>query len=168
MALLPILGYPDPRLRETGAPVTKFDRELRTLIDDMFETMYDAPGIGLAATQVGMALQLAVMDCSEARDHKQVLINPELIETGAVEEMEEGCLSIPEVYATVKRYTHLTVRAQDGNGKHYELSANGLLAQCVQHEIDHLNGKLFVDYLSRLKRERIRKKLLKAQRHNAA
>lgn len=167
MALLPILEYPDPRLRQIGKPVTDFDSNLHRLIDDMFETMYDAPGAGLAATQVGVPLQLAVMDCSDARDEKRVMINPELISTDKLEEVEEGCLSVPDIYATVKRYTQLTVRAQDADGNSYELPAEGLLAQCVQHEIDHLNGKLFVDYLSRLKRERIRKKLLKAQRRSA-
>ncbi|HEU0198451.1 MAG TPA: peptide deformylase, partial [Nevskiaceae bacterium] len=161
MALLTILQHPDPRLREHGAPVTTFDAKLHTLIDDLFETMYDAPGVGLAATQVGVPLQLSVLDCSDGRNERRVLINPKILAEDDLVEMEEGCLSVQDVQERVKRYNHITVRAQDGEGKPYEITAEGLLAQCLQHEIDHLNGKLFVDYLSRLKRERIKKKLLK-------
>ncbi|TAM10593.1 MAG: peptide deformylase [Nevskiaceae bacterium] len=161
MALLPILQLPDPRLRERGARVETFDEKLHALIADMFETMYAAPGIGLAATQVGVSLQLAVMDCSEAHNEQRVLINPEVLAEDDLEEMEEGCLSIPDVQEKVRRYNHITVRAQDAAGQSYEIKAEGLLAQCLQHEIDHLNGKLFVDYLSRLKRDRIKKKMVK-------
>lgn len=161
MALLPILQHPDPRLRERGKRVEVFDAKLQALIADMFETMYAAPGVGLAATQIGVPLQLAVLDCSEAHDGKRVLINPRVLAEDDIEEMEEGCLSIPDIQEKVRRYNHVTVRAQGADGKPYELKAEGLLAQCLQHEIDHLNGKLFVDYLSRLKRERIRKKMVK-------
>lgn len=164
MALLPILKHPDARLREHGKPIETFDAELGKLIKDMFETMYDAPGVGLAATQVGVPLRLAVMDCSESRDERRVMINPEIVAREDLVEFEEGCLSVPDVQDRVKRYNRVTLRARDGDGKPYEIEAEGLLAQCIQHEIDHLDGKLYIDYLSRLKRERIRKKLLKLQR----
>ncbi|WP_020650994.1 peptide deformylase [Solimonas variicoloris] len=166
MSLLTILHHPDPRLRQKAQPVTVFDAALQTLIDDMFETMYDAPGVGLAATQVGLALRLAVMDCSEDKDKPQpmVIINPEILDPDDRVEMEEGCLSVPGIADKVQRYNRLTLRAFDRNGQPFELAAEGLLAQAIQHEIDHLDGKLYIDYLSALKRERITKKLAKARR----
>ena len=162
MAVLPILNHPDPRLRKKTPPVQKFDSALQKLIDDMFETMYAAPGVGLAANQVGVQLRLAVMDCSDEHDQPLVLINPEVVERSDPQEMEEGCLSVPDIRDKIQRYNKLKVRALDRAGKPYELEAEGLMAQCVQHEIDHLDGKLYIDYLSSLKRERIKKKLLKA------
>ncbi|MEE9422517.1 MAG: peptide deformylase [Gammaproteobacteria bacterium] len=165
MAILNILYFPDPRLRKVAKPVERVDDALRTLIDDMFETMYDAPGIGLAATQVNIHKRLIVIDISEEKDQPVVLINPELIEKDGIEEMEEGCLSVPGVFESVQRAEHIKVRALDRQGEAIELSVDGLLAICIQHEIDHLDGKLFVDYLSQLKRTRIRKKLEKQQRH---
>ncbi|HEX7381997.1 MAG TPA: peptide deformylase [Nevskiaceae bacterium] len=164
MALLTILQLPDQRLRGHASAVTAFDAKLRKLVDDMFETMYDAPGVGLAAPQVGIGMRLAVMDCSEQRNERHVMINPELIERADPLEVDEGCLSVPEVQAQVPRFGRVTVRAFGVDGKPFELSAEGLLAQCVQHEMDHLDGKLFIDYLSRLKRERIRKRIRKQQR----
>lgn len=162
MAVLPILSHPDPRLRKKTPPVQKFDAALQKLIDDLFETMYAAPGVGLAANQVGVQLRLAVMDCSDEHNQPLVLINPEVFETSDRQEMEEGCLSVPDIRDKVQRYNRLKVRALDREGKPFELEAEGLMAQCVQHEIDHLDGKLYIDYLSSLKRERIKKKLLKA------
>ena len=162
MALLTILHHPDPRLRKKTPPVQKFDRDLQKLIDDMFETMYAAPGVGLAANQVGINLRLAVMDCSDEHDQPLVLINPEIVESADRQEMEEGCLSVPDIRDKVQRYNKLRLRALDRHGQPYELEAEGLMAQCVQHEIDHLDGKLYIDYLSSLKRERIKKKLAKA------
>ncbi|SEQ32697.1 peptide deformylase [Solimonas aquatica] len=169
MSLLTILHHPDPRLRQKALPVSVFDDALQKLIDDMFETMYDAPGVGLAATQVGVALRLAVMDCSEDREHPQplVLINPEILNPAERKEMEEGCLSVPGVGEKVQRYSRLTLRALDRQGKPYELVMEGLNAQAVQHEIDHLDGKLYIDYLSSLKRERLQKKLDKLRREDA-
>jgi peptide deformylase len=162
MALLTILHHPDPRLRKKTPPVQKFDQELQRLIDDLFETMYAAPGVGLAANQVGVQLRLAVMDCSDEHDQPLVLINPEIVESADRQEMEEGCLSVPDIRDKVQRYNRLKLRALDRHGQPYELEAEGLMAQCVQHEIDHLDGKLYIDYLSSLKRERIKKKLAKA------
>ena len=162
MAVLTILHAPDPRLRKKTPPVQQFDAALQKLIDDMFETMYDAPGVGLAANQVGVNLRLAVMDCSDEHDQPIVMINPEIIEGGDRQEMEEGCLSVPDIRDKVQRFNKLKVRALDRNGKPFEMEAEGLMAQCVQHEIDHLDGKLYIDYLSSLKRERIKKKLAKA------
>ena len=169
MALLPILQDPDPRLRIKAKPVTEFGSKLQTLIEDMFETMYDAPGVGLAATQVGINLRLAVMDCAkeEGVSEKLVLINPVISEESDQQEMEEGCLSIPEYREKISRYNKLTLSAVDATGTPYTLQAEGLLAQAIQHEIDHLDGKLYVDYLSPLKRERYKKKRDKA-RKNAA
>lgn len=164
MSLLTILHHPDPRLRHKAKPVSAFDKALEKLIEDMFETMYDAPGVGLAATQIGVPLRLSVMDCSESRDQRMVMINPEISACEDLQKMEEGCLSVPDIQDTLKRYSRLHLRALDGQGKAYELDAEGLLAQCVQHETDHLDGKLFVDHLSSLKRDRIRKKLLKQQK----
>ena len=164
MAILKILHHPDPRLRNIGKPVEQFDDDLQTLIDDMFETMYDAPGVGLAATQVGIALRLAVMDCSAEKDSPIVMINPEIIATEAPELIEEGCLSVPGHYDKVQRHGKTTVKALDREGKPFELTGEGLLSQCIQHEIDHLDGKLYIDYLSQLKRNRIRRTLEKQQR----
>jgi peptide deformylase len=163
MALLPILQHPDPRLRQKAPPVTVFDAGLQQLIEDMFETMYDAPGVGLAATQVGVMLRLAVMDCAakDAPPDRRVLINPEILEADERTEMEEGCLSVPDTNEKVPRFNRLRMRALDRDGTPYEIEAEGLLAQAIQHEIDHLDGKLYIDYLSSLKRERINKKLRK-------
>ncbi len=163
MALLEILHFPDPRLRKVAAKVTTFDAELEQFVQDMFATMYDAPGIGLAATQVNRHEQVIVIDVSEEKDSPLCLINPELLEQDGVEEMQEGCLSVPEQFENVKRAERIKVRFQDQFGEQNELETDGLLAVCIQHEMDHLQGKLFVDYLSTLKRNRIRKKLLKAQ-----
>ena len=159
MAKLQILTFPDPRLRKQARPVREVDERIRKLADDMLETMYDAPGIGLAATQVGVDLQVIVVDVSEERNQPLVLINPEVVAAEGEEESEEGCLSVPGFFEKVKRAERVKVKALDRDGQPLELELDGLLAVCVQHEIDHLKGKLFVDYLSRLKRERIRKKL---------
>lgn len=164
MAILEILHFPDTRLREHTEPVTVFDDTLSRFIDDMFETMYDAPGVGLAATQVGDTRRVAVMDCSEDRDERIVMCNPEILWQEDLETVDEGCLSVPEHYDKVKRYARLRFAAQDRNGERYEMDAEGLLAQCVQHELAHLDGGLYIDQLSRLKRERIRRKLAKAAR----
>ncbi len=164
MAILDILHFPDPRLRREAKPVKKVDTAIHRLVDDMFETMYEAPGIGLAAPQVNVAKRIIVIDVSEGRDSPLCLINPEIVEKRGDEEMEEGCLSVPGVYETVRRADWIRVRALDRNGEPFELKTDGLLAVCVQHELDHLEGKLFVDYLSSLKRQRIRKKLEKARR----
>jgi len=165
MAILNILEFPDPRLRTVAKPVEKVDDELRRLIDDMFETMYAAPGIGLAATQVNVHQRLVVMDLSEDKSEPLVFINPEFEAlTEALEPYQEGCLSVPGFYESVDRPQQVRVRALDRDGQPFELVAEGLLAVCIQHECDHLNGKLFVDYLSTLKRDRIRKKLEKQHR----
>jgi peptide deformylase len=164
MALLQILEFPDPRLRTRAQPVTQVDAALRTLIDDMFETMYAAPGIGLAATQVNVAKRVLVIDLSERRDQPLALINPEILERSGIEETEEGCLSVPGYFDKVTRAEKIRVRALDRDGEQIEFEADGLLAVCIQHEIDHLDGKLFVDYLSELKRTRIRKKLEKERK----
>ncbi len=173
MALRTILEFPDPRLRTRAQPVTRFDAGLHRLIDDMLETMYAAPGIGLAATQVDAHLRLIVIDVSETHNEPLVLINPEIIERDGEASTEEGCLSVPGVFDAVKRAARIRVRAQDRNGQVFERDCAELLAVCVQHEMDHLEGKLFVDYLSSLKRDRIRKKLdkerkVRAQRRGAA
>ena len=165
MAMLEILHFPDSRLRTRATPVGVVDDQLRTLVDDMLETMYAAPGIGLAATQVNVHKRVVVIDLSKEQDQPLVLINPEITEKQGVEEMEEGCLSVPGVYERVERADRIRVRALDREGHAFELDADGLLAVCIQHEIDHLDGKLFVDYLSQLKRQRIRKKLEKQRRH---
>lgn len=165
MAILTILQHPDPRLRQKAQPVTVFDAELQRLIDDMFETMYAAPGVGLAATQVGVAKRLAVMDCAEDKAQPQplVIINPEILDPADKQDMEEGCLSVPGVGEKVQRYNRLTLRALDRHGQPFEMLAEGLMAQAVQHEIDHLDGALYLDRLSSLKRERLLKKLRKQQ-----
>jgi peptide deformylase len=168
MTILNILHFPDPRLRNVAQPVEQVDDSVRQLVDDMFETMYAAPGIGLAATQVNTARRIVVIDISEEKDQPLCLINPEILELDGVEEMEEGCLSVPGVYERVQRAEQVKVAALDRTGKPFEMQADGLLAVCIQHEIDHLDGKLFVDYLSQLKRTRIRKKLEKEQRQSPA
>ena len=167
MALRTILEYPDPRLRTRAQPVTQFDAELGKLVDDMFETMYAAPGIGLAATQVDVHKRLVVIDVSKDHDQPLVFINPEILSKEGEEVSEEGCLSVPENFADVKRAAKVRIRAQDRNGKVFERDYDDILAVCIQHEIDHLDGKLFVDYLSDLKRERIRKKLEKDRKERA-
>ena len=168
MAKLTILEFPDPRLRTKAVPVESVDNELRFLIDDMFETMYAAPGIGLAATQVDVHQRLLVTDVSADKSEPHVLINPEIIEKDGITVTEQGCLSVPGYYEEVKRAEHIRVRFLDRNGDEVEMEAEGLLAVCIQHEMDHLDGKLFVDYLSEAKRMRIRKKLVKDQRHRSA
>jgi len=168
MALLDILEFPDPRLRTRAEPVTVFDEKLRTLIDDMFETMYEAAGIGLAATQVDVHRRLLVIDISAEREQPLVFVNPEFaVLDETLEEYDEGCLSVPGFYETVKRPQHVEVKAQDSRGEPFDMDCRGLLAVCVQHEIDHLEGRLFVDYLSSLKRTRIRRKLEKQHRPRA-
>ena len=168
MAILEILEFPDPRLRNTAKPVKQVDDSIRKLVDDMFETMYSAPGIGLAATQVNVHKQVIVIDVSENHDEPLVFINPEIsVLDGPDHQYDEGCLSIPGFYETVTRPEHVTVNALDRNGKLFEIEPPGLLAVCIQHEIDHLHGKLFVDYLSPLKRQRIRKKLEKEHKQRA-
>ncbi|WP_018233244.1 peptide deformylase [Thioalkalivibrio thiocyanodenitrificans] len=164
MAKLEILHFPDPRLRKRAVPVEKVDDDIRRLVDDMLETMYEAPGIGLAATQVNVQRQVIVIDISENRDAPLVLINPEILSREGEEEMEEGCLSVPGYYETVRRADRVRVRALNRDGEVCEMDADGLLAVCIQHEMDHLDGKLFVDYLSPLKRSRIQKKLEKLAR----
>lgn len=164
MALLHILTYPDPRLREKARPVDALDAQVRELIDDMAQTMYAAKGIGLAATQVGVARRVVVMDLSAEHDQLQVLVNPKITARDGVQVCEEGCLSVPEVFEEVERAERITVSYLDRDGQAQQMDADGLLAVCVQHEIDHLDGKLFVDYLSRLKQDRLRKKAGKRQR----
>jgi peptide deformylase len=159
MALLNILHYPDPRLRNRAEPVERVDDEIRRLADDMLETMYDAPGIGLAAIQVGVAKRLIVLDITEERQDPRCLINPVILESSGAEKMDEGCLSVPGIYEPVERAARIRYRALNRDGEEFEDEAEGLLAVCIQHEIDHLDGKLFVDYLTELKRQRIRKKL---------
>ena len=164
MAKLKILEFPDPRLRTKATPVGSVDDALRVLIGDMFETMYDAPGIGLAATQVDVHKRLLVTDVSTDNSEPHVLINPDIFEKDGVIVTDEGCLSVPGYYEEVERAEQIRVRFLDRSGDETEMEADGLLAVCIQHEIDHLDGKLFVDYLSPLKRQRIRKKLEKDQR----
>jgi peptide deformylase len=161
MARLSILEYPDPRLRIRAEPVTKFDTELKTLVADLFDTMYAAPGIGLAATQVNVHKRLLVCDLGVDSKQPYCLINPEIIRAEGTTNAEEGCLSVPEYYDFVDRAAVIRVRAFDPDGKPFELDAEGMLAVCIQHEMDHLDGKLFVDYLSELKRERLKKKAVK-------
>jgi peptide deformylase len=166
MARLDILHYPDARLHTVAKPVVAVDDRIRQLIDDMAETMYAAPGIGLAATQVNVHERVIVIDISETHDELRVFINPELVAQSGREESEEGCLSVPGIFDKVVRAERVTVRALDRDGKSFELEADGLLAVCIQHEMDHLMGKVFVDYLSSLKRNRIRSKLLKQAREH--
>jgi peptide deformylase len=167
MALLNILRYPDARLHKLAAPVTVFDESLKRLVADMAETMYAAPGIGLAATQVDVHKQVIVIDVSERRDSLVVLINPEILDASGVSDIEEGCLSVPGIYDTVERAERVKVRAYDRNGNAFTLEAQGLLAVCIQHEMDHLKGKVFVESLSQLKQQRIRARLAKQLRKTA-
>ena len=167
MPLLNILRYPDARLHKAAAPVTVFDDSLKKLVADMAETMYAAPGIGLAATQVDVHKQVIVVDVSERRDSLVVLVNPEILEANGVSDIEEGCLSVPGIYELVERAERVKVRAFDRNGNAFILEAQGLLAVCIQHEMDHLQGKVFVENLSQLKQQRIRAKLAKQLRKSA-
>ena len=168
MALLPILEFPDPRLRTVAKPVTVFDESLQTLVKDMTETMYAAEGIGLAASQVDVHKRVLVIDVSEEKDSPRTFINPtfEVIEQ-ELQDYDECCLSVPGFYETISRPRRVLIKAQDETGEAFELEADGILAICIQHEIDHLEGKLFVDYISKLKRDRIRGKLEKAHRKSA-
>jgi len=167
MAILQILHYPDPRLRNIAAPVTSVDDEIRQLVDDMLETMYEAPGIGLAATQINVHKRILVADVSDGRNDPVCLINPNIVASSGLDETEEGCLSLPGVYEAVERADQIWVTGLNQFGAMVEFDADGLLAVCLQHEIDHLDGKLFVDYLSQLKRSRIRKKLEKVQKQSS-
>ncbi|OLC66020.1 MAG: peptide deformylase [Betaproteobacteria bacterium 13_1_40CM_4_64_4] len=167
MAMLNILRYPDARLHKLAAPVTVFDEGLKKLVADMAETMYAAPGIGLAATQVDVHKRVIVVDVSERRDSLVVLVNPEIVEATGESDIEEGCLSVPGIYELVPRSERVKVRAHDQNGNAFTLEAQGLLAVCIQHEMDHLQGKVFVEHLSQLKQQRIRAKLAKQLRKSA-
>jgi peptide deformylase len=167
MAILDILHYPDKRLRTVAKPVAEVDAVIKKLVEDMFETMYIAPGIGLAATQVDVHQQVIVIDVSEDKSQPLCLINPEIIAEEGVESCDEGCLSVPDIYETVERCEKVTVKALDQNGDEYTLQADEMLAVCIQHEMDHLKGKLFVDYLSPLKLQRIKKRLLKVKREES-
>ena len=164
MARLPILHYPDTRLRNHAEPVNTVDDAIRRLVDDMFETMYAAPGIGLAAVQVNVAREIIVIDVSEQRNEPLCLINPKILVTRGEQETEEGCLSVPDVYEKVRRPEWIKAQALNRGGEAFELEADGLLAVCIQHELDHLHGKLFIDHLSQLKRQRIRKRAHKQRR----
>lgn len=164
MALLPILHYPDPRLHTVAKPVAVVDERIRNLINDMAETMHAAPGIGLAATQVDVHERVLIIDISDTRDQLLALVNPEIVAASGEAEREEGCLSVPGIFENVTRAERVTVRAQNAQGEHFTLEAEGLLAVCIQHEIDHLEGKVFVEHLSRLKQQRIAAKLKKQQR----
>lgn len=161
MTIRTIVYIPDARLREVSKPIEVFDDALQKLIDDMFETMYSVRGVGLAAPQIGINIRLSVVDCSSDKSQQLVLINPEIVKSGESKEFQEGCLSVPGAYATVTRAGTVTLRAQDRHGEFYEMEAQDLLAECFQHEIDHLNGKVFIDYLSPLKRQIARKKVEK-------
>ncbi len=164
MAKLEILHYPDKRLRTVAEPVDVVDDSIRNLVEDMLETMYAAPGIGLAATQVDVHKRVLVMDLSEDKNDPLCLINPEIIKSEGIEQTEEGCLSVPDIFETVERAERVVVKALDKDGKELTLEADGLLAVCIQHEMDHLEGNLFVDYLSPLKQMRVKKKIQKARR----
>jgi len=168
MAKLTILEFPDPRLRTKAVPVTVFDAALKQLSEDMLETMYEAPGIGLAATQVNVHRQLLVLDVSEEKNQPMVLVNPKITAKEGTQVYQEGCLSVPGIFADVERADRIHVEAQDAEGNALSFDADGLLAVCIQHEMDHLAGKLFVDYLSPLKRELVKKKLEKQRKHAAA
>jgi peptide deformylase len=167
MAILNILRYPDPRLKKRAAAVAKVDDKVRKLVRDMAQTMYAAPGVGLAATQVDVHQRVIVIDLSEKKNELLALINPKIIEREGVSTCEEGCLSVPGIYDTVERSERIRLRALNAEGKEFELGADGLLAVCIQHEMDHLEGKVFVEYLSRLKQTRIRTKMLKQERESA-
>ncbi len=167
MTILDILHYPDKRLRKVAKPVVKVDDGIKKLVAEMFETMYEAPGIGLAATQVNVHQQVIVIDVSPDKDQPLCLINPEILSEEGVEKSDEGCLSVPEIYEAVERAEKVTIKAMNENGEEYTLQADELLSVCIQHEMDHLKGKLFVDYLSPLKRQRVKKRLLKQQREES-
>jgi len=167
MAILDILHYPDKSLRTVAKPVERVDADIKQLVDDMFETMYSAPGIGLAATQVNVHQRVIVIDISPDNNQPLCLINPEIIESDGVEETEEGCLSVPDFYESVRRAETVTIEAMNQEGETFTMQAGGLLAVCIQHEMDHLVGKLFVDYLSPLKQQRLKKKLQKNRRQAA-
>jgi peptide deformylase len=167
MALLNILRYPDARLHKVAVPVTVFDESLKRLVADMAETMYAAPGVGLAATQVDVHKQVIVLDVSDRRDSLVVLINPEILDASGISDIEEGCLSVPGIYDTLERAERVKVRAFDANGNPFTLEAQGLLAVCIQHEMDHLKGKVFIESLSQLKQQRIRARLAKQLRKTA-
>ena len=167
MSILNIIRYPDARLHKVAAPVTVFDAPLKKLAGDLAETMYAAPGVGLAASQVDVHKQVIVVDVSERRDSLVTLVNPEIIESYGESDIEEGCLSVPGIYDTVPRAERVKVRAWDANGKSFILEAQGLLAVCIQHEMDHLKGKVFVEYLSQLKQTRVRARLVKQLRKSA-
>ena len=166
MALLEILKYPDPRLRTVAQPVNEVSDATRSLIDDMFETMYSAPGIGLAATQVDVHERLLVLDITEDKSAPMVFINPEILASEGTISGDEGCLSVPEIYEAIDRAENIRVKALDRDGKEFELEVDGLLSVCIQHEMDHLEGKLFVDYLSALKRSRLKKRMEKERKRN--
>jgi peptide deformylase len=168
MSKLTILEFPDPRLRTKAQPVTVFDAALKQLAADMLETMYEAPGIGLAATQVNVHRQLLVLDVSEEKNQPMILVNPKILASEGSQTYQEGCLSVPGIFADVERADRIRVEAQDAEGNALSFDADGLLAVCIQHEMDHLAGKLFVDYLSPLKRELVKKKLEKQRKHAAA
>jgi peptide deformylase len=168
MTKLVILEYPDPRLRTKATPVAVFDEALRRLVDDLFETMYGAKGVGLAASQVDVHKRLLVLDVSESRDQPMVLINPQILSAEGRIPGEEGCLSLPGIYDKLERASRIRVRALDRDGKPFEIDAEGMLAVCIQHEMDHLDGKLFVDYLSELKRQLIRRRLQKERKQRSA
>ena len=167
MAKLPILLYPDRRLHTVAKPVAQVDEKIRQLIKDMAETMYAAPGVGLAATQVDVHLRIIIVDISPTRDELHAFINPELLESSGETELDEGCLSVPGIYEKLKRAQHIRVRALGADGEPFALAAEGLQAVCIQHEMDHLDGKVFVEKLSRLKRQRILTKIKKRERENA-
>ena len=167
MSRLAILRYPDPRLHKIAAPVTEVDDSIRSLVADMAETMYAAPGVGLAATQVDVHKQVIVIDASDTRDKLLTLINPEIVAAMGEADCEEGCLSVPGIYEKIARAEHIVVRALDLDGQSFSMEAEGLLAVCIQHEMDHLKGRVFVEYLSRLKQTRIRAKMQKQQRQSA-
>lgn len=164
MPLLPILQYPDPRLHTVASPVSRVDDKVRRLLQDMADTMYAAPGVGLAATQVDVHRRVIMVDISETHDQLKVFINPEIVSRSGASDCAEGCLSVPGIFEKVQRAEHIKVRALDAHGRPFEFDAEGLLAVCIQHEMDHLEGKVFVEYLSRLKQQRILLKLRKQQR----
>ena len=167
MALLQVLHFPDPRLRTKAKPIKQVDNAIRKMVNDMFETMYQAPGVGLAATQVNIHKQVIVIDVSEKRNQPVCLINPNILSREGIQSTEEGCLSVPGIFEKIERAERVTVQALNQKGEHFTLTTDGVLAVCIQHEIDHLTGKLFVDYLSSLKRQRIRKKLFKQQQQTS-
>ncbi len=166
MALYTVLHFPDPRLRNKALPVKQVDHAVQTLIADMFETMYENNGIGLAATQINIPQRIVVIDVSDSRDQRTYLINPEILEKSGTEEMEEGCLSVPGIYDKVQRAEKIKVRSLNLEGQSFEFEADGLLAVCIQHEVEHLDGKLFIDHLSTFKRQRAEKKFKKQRQHN--